>query len=87
MLEIDCDCVIVFEKSDLINVPRRVYTHEMRQLFLTQNTGSRQVQNRETTNEKRKFACMFDKGKTFTYVKSFVFTTSNILIYISFWPQ
>ena len=62
--------MIVFEKSGLINVSRRVYSHEIRQLFLTQNRGSRQTKNRETASEKLKFGCIFDKGKTFTNVKS-----------------
>ena len=64
MLEVVC------EKSGLINVSRRVYSHEIRQLFLTQNRGSRQTKNRETASEKRKFGCIFGKGKTFTNVKS-----------------
>ena len=40
MLEDVCIPVIVFEMSDVINASRRVYLHEIRQLFLTQNTGS-----------------------------------------------
>ena len=56
--------MIVFEKSGLINVSIRVYSHKIRQLFLTQN------KRRETASEKLKFGCIFDKGKTFTNVKS-----------------
>ena len=64
MLEVVCIPVIVFEKSGLINVSIRVYSHEIRQLFLTQN------KRRETASEKLKFGCIFDKGKTFTNVRS-----------------
>ena len=53
--------MIVFEKSDLINASRRVYTHGIRQLFSSQNTGCLQVKSGETAREKRKFDCMFDK--------------------------
>ena len=63
MLEVVCIPVIVFEKSDLVNAFRHVYSNEIRQLFLTQNTGSREIKNRETTSETLKFGCMFDKGK------------------------
>ena len=74
MVEVVCIPVIVFEKSDLINASRRVYTHGIRQLFSSQNTGCLQVKSGEIASEKRKFDCMFDKGKTFTNVKIFVFT-------------
>ena len=47
----------MFEKAGLINTSRRVYSHEMRQLFLTQNTASRQIKNRKTASEKLKIGC------------------------------
>ena len=64
--------MIVFEKSDLINASRCVHSHEIRQLFLTQNTGSRQIKNRETASEKLKLGCMFDKGKDIHECENFV---------------
>ena len=66
--------MIVFQKVDSMNVPRRVYSHEIRQLFLTQNKGSLQVRHRKTASERLKFGRILDKGKTFTNVKSFAFT-------------
>ena len=74
MFEVFFIAVIVFEKADLINALECVYSHERRQLFLTQNTVSEQVKNKKTTNEKLKCDCMSDKGKTLTNVKSLLFT-------------
>ena len=65
---------MMFEKSDLINRTRCVYSREIRLLFLTQNTGTGQVKNKGTNREKLKFGCIFNKGKAFTKVKNFVFT-------------
>ena len=48
---------IMFEKAGLINAFRCVYSHEMRQLFLAQNTGSRQIKNRKTASEKLTIGC------------------------------
>ena len=73
MLEVDYIPVIVFEKSDLINASGHVYSHEIRQLFLTQNTGSRQIKNRETESEKLKLGCMFDKVKNIHECEMFCF--------------
>lgn len=39
----------------------RVYSHEIRQLFLTKNTGANT--ERITTSEKLKFDCKLEKGK------------------------
>ena len=55
--------MIMFEKSDLANASRHVYSHEIRQLFLTQNQGSSAIKNRETPSKKLTFGCKFDKGK------------------------
>ena len=63
MLGVICIPVMMFEKSELINVSRSAYSHEIRQLFLTQNTGRRQLKNEKRTSEKRKFGRMFDKEK------------------------
>ena len=73
MLEVGCIPVILFEKSGLIHESRRAYSHEIRQLLLTQNTGSRQIKNRETTSEKLKFGGMFDKGKNIHKGEKFCF--------------
>ena len=45
----------------------------MRALFLTQNTGSQQVKNRETISEKLKFGCMFKRGKTSMITRTVLF--------------
>ena len=52
MMEVVCVPVIVFKKSDLKNAPRRVYSQEIRQLFLTKNTESRHVQKQRDKNLK-----------------------------------
>ena len=72
--EVVCVPIILFKKPDLINAPKRVYSRQIGQLSLTQNTESRQVKKRERTSEKLKFGCMFDKVKTFTNVKSVLVT-------------
>ena len=73
MLEDVCIPVIVFEESDLLNAFRRVHSHEIRQLSLTQNTGSRQIKNRETASEKLKLGCMFNEGKSIHECEKFCF--------------
>ena len=74
MMEVVCVLVIVFKKPDLKNAPRRVYSQEIRQLFLTKNTEPTSSKTEEQKLKILKFGCLFDKLKTFTNVKSFVFT-------------
>ena len=66
MLDVVCVSVILFEKSDLINASRRVYSYEIKQ-----NTRSRQAKNRETTSENLNLAACLIKKKHSRMLKVF----------------